>query len=112
MEIRPLLKKISSSSRAIESCKNLWGVEIKHHKNLDRVSNVRWHNGMLQDGTMHFTHRTEVSGNTWPAKDLLKKWGARWDAGRKCWWFPASKASTADVAKRLRKVASKRSLFA
>jgi len=35
--------------------------------------------------------KVKVFGETFEAKEVLKKLGARWDAGKKCWWIDKSK---------------------
>lgn len=67
------------------------GIKLLYHKHLDRVSNVTWcWGGHLKDGTCHYTYRWEYSGDTYHIKDILKRYGFRWDAARKCWWRAAS----------------------
>lgn len=36
-----------------------------------------------------------ITGNTYPVKDQLKALGGRWDAGRKAWMVPETKAAAA-----------------
>ena len=35
--------------------------------------------------------KVKVFGETFEAKEVLKKLGARWDAEKKCWWIDKSK---------------------
>lgn len=41
--------------------------------------------------------RVEISGNTFPIKDLLKKLGARWNVEKKLWWFETKNFTRDDL---------------
>jgi hypothetical protein len=44
----------------------------------------------IGDGTIQHNYRYEVSGRTYPVKEILKQHGFRWDPKLKVWWAPAS----------------------
>lgn len=37
----------------------------------------------------------EIRGNTYPVKEQLRKLGGQWDAAKKCWLVPETKAEEA-----------------
>ena len=41
------------------------------------------------------SERIAITGNTYPVKEQLKALGGRWDAARKAWMVPATRADQA-----------------
>lgn len=65
------------------------GIVFKHERRLMRMTNIQtcW-GGHLKDATCHYRTATEVSGNTFPIKDVLKSNGFKWDHEHKVWYHP------------------------
>lgn len=67
----------------------------------DPVYAYRGHGKELIGGKCHYRNAVEVSGNTYPIKEILKSYGFRWDATEKVWYNAPSFNKYGEMAEKI-----------
>lgn len=83
------MKQIAAFASHVDRLRNRmadYGLKVEVKRPIKKITNVRWHYGRMQDGTIHYdTMQVWVSGNTFFHRATLKELGFRWNPNEKVW---------------------------
>jgi hypothetical protein len=84
MNYRTACYKVRRTERVINRVEK-FGIKVERRRELVKMTDIVSNGGRLIDAKCHYRQVTRVSGNTYPARDILKQLGYKWNPAGKCW---------------------------
>lgn len=84
MSLRESIYAVRRIGRVINRV-NEFGIKVETKREIDRMFGEVWRGSELIDAKVTYKFVSVVKGNTFPAREILKAEGYRWDGGRKEW---------------------------
>lgn len=84
MSLREKIYAVRRLQRVIDRVRG-FGISIETKREIDRMFGEVWRGSELIDAKVTYKFVSVVKGNTFPAREILKAEGYRWDGGRKEW---------------------------